>query len=31
VHSALFAPLPAPTIEAGVKAMTAAALELMKR
>jgi hippurate hydrolase len=30
VHSALFAPLPAPTIEAGVKAMTAAALELLK-
>jgi hippurate hydrolase len=31
VHSALFAPLPAPTIEAGVKAMTAAALELLKK
>jgi hippurate hydrolase len=31
LHSPLFAPLPGPTIEAGVKAMTAAALELLKK
>lgn len=31
VHSAYFAPLPAPTIAAGVKAMSAAALELLKK
>ncbi|HZF16941.1 MAG TPA: amidohydrolase [Steroidobacteraceae bacterium] len=31
LHSPLFAPLPAPTIEAGVKAMTAAALDLLKK
>ena len=30
VHSSLFAPLPAPTIETGVRAMVAAALELLK-
>ncbi len=31
LHSALFAPLPEPTIRTGVKAMTSAVLELMKR
>lgn len=31
LHSALFAPVPEPTIRAGVKAMTAAVLELMKK
>ncbi|MGH9968253.1 MAG: amidohydrolase [Pyrinomonadaceae bacterium] len=31
LHSALFAPLPEPTLRAGVKAMTVAVLELMKR
>ncbi|HEV8130539.1 MAG TPA: amidohydrolase [Acidobacteriota bacterium] len=31
LHSALFAPLPEPTLRTGVKAMTAAVLELMKR
>src|SRR2546426_4540124 len=31
LHSALFAPLPEPTIRTGVKAMTAAVLELMKK
>jgi hippurate hydrolase len=30
-HSALFAPVPEPTLRTGVKAMTAAALELMKK
>jgi len=30
-HSPLFAPLPEPTIKTGVKAMTSAVLELMKR
>src|SRR5262245_16195011 len=30
LHSALFAPLPEPTLRTGVKAMTSAALELMK-
>ena len=30
VHSSLFAPLPGPTIETGVRAMVAAALELLK-
>ena len=31
LHSALFAPLPEPTIRTGVKAMTSAVLELMKK
>jgi len=31
LHSALFAPLPEPTIRTGVKAMTLAVLDLMKR
>lgn len=31
LHSALFAPLPEPTLRTGVKAMTAAVLELMKK
>ena len=31
LHSALFAPLPEPTLRTGVKAMTSAVLELMKR
>ena len=31
LHSPLFAPLPEPTIRTGVKAMTAAVLELMKK
>lgn len=31
LHSALFAPLPEPTIRTGVKAMTAAVLDLMKK
>ncbi|HKO98789.1 MAG TPA: amidohydrolase [Pyrinomonadaceae bacterium] len=31
LHSALFAPLPEPTIRTGVKTMTAAALDLMKK
>lgn len=31
LHSALFAPVPEPTIRTGVKAMTAAVLELMKK
>ena len=30
LHSALFAPLPEPTLRTGVKAMTSAVLELMK-
>src|SRR4030095_12833364 len=30
LHSALFAPVPEPTLRTGVKAMTAAVLELMK-
>jgi amidohydrolase len=31
LHSALFAPMPEPTIRTGVKAMTSAVLELMKK
>jgi amidohydrolase len=31
LHSALFAPVPEPTLRTGVKAMTAAVLELMKK
>ncbi|MEP6921277.1 MAG: amidohydrolase [bacterium] len=31
LHSALFAPVPEPTLRTGVKAMTAAVLELMRR
>jgi len=31
LHSALFAPLPGPTLRTGVKAMTAAVLELLKK
>ena len=31
LHSALFAPLPEPTLRTGIKAMTSAVLELMKR
>lgn len=31
LHSALFAPLPEPTLRTGIKAMTAAVLELMKK
>ena len=31
LHSALFHPLPEPTLRTGVKAMTAAVLDLMKR
>ena len=31
LHSALFAPLPEPTLRTGVKAMTSAVLELMKK
>lgn len=31
LHSSLFAPLPEPTLRTGVKAMTTAALELMKK
>ena len=31
LHSSLFAPVPSPTIRTGVKAMTVAVLELMKR
>jgi metal-dependent amidase/aminoacylase/carboxypeptidase family protein len=31
LHSALFAPVPEPTLRTGVKAMTTAVLELMKR
>ncbi|MEP6636604.1 MAG: M20/M25/M40 family metallo-hydrolase [Acidobacteriota bacterium] len=31
LHSALFAPLPEPTLRTGVKTMTAAVLELMKK
>jgi hippurate hydrolase len=31
LHSALFAPLPEPTLRTGVKAMTSVVLELMKR
>jgi amidohydrolase len=31
LHSALFAPVPEPTIRTGIKAMTSAALELMKK
>jgi hippurate hydrolase len=31
LHSALFAPVPEPTLRTGIKAMTSAALELMKK
>jgi metal-dependent amidase/aminoacylase/carboxypeptidase family protein len=31
LHSSLFAPVPEPTLRTGVKAMTAAVLELMKK
>jgi hypothetical protein len=31
LHSALFAPVPAPTIRTGVLGMTAAVLDLMKK
>ena len=31
LHSSLFAPLPEPTIRTGVKAMTSAVLELMRK
>jgi metal-dependent amidase/aminoacylase/carboxypeptidase family protein len=31
LHSSLFAPLPEPTLRTGVKATTAAVLDLMKR
>jgi hypothetical protein len=31
LHSALFAPLPEPTLRTGVKAMTSVVLELMKK
>src|SRR5687767_14855986 len=31
LHSSLFAPLPEPTLRTGIKAMTAAALDLMKK
>ena len=31
LHSALFAPVPEPTLRTGVKAMTSAILELMKK
>ncbi|HVQ40351.1 MAG TPA: hypothetical protein VMS31_22610, partial [Pyrinomonadaceae bacterium] len=31
LHSALFQPLPEPTLRTGVKAMTSAALELLKK
>jgi len=31
LHSALFAPVPEPTLRTGVKAMTSAVLELMKK
>lgn len=31
LHSALFAPIPEPTLRTGIKAMTSAALELMKK
>ena len=31
LHSPLFAPLPEPTLRTGVKAMTATALELLKK
>jgi hippurate hydrolase len=31
LHSALFAPLPEPTIRTGIRAMTSAVLELMKK
>jgi hippurate hydrolase len=31
LHSALFAPVPEPTLRTGVKATTAAVLELMKK
>jgi hippurate hydrolase len=31
LHSALFAPLPEPTLRTGVKAMTSAVLELLKK
>jgi hippurate hydrolase len=31
LHSSLFAPVPEPTLRTGVRAMTAAVLELMKK
>jgi hippurate hydrolase len=31
LHSALFAPVPEPTLRTGVKAMTSAVLDLMKK
>jgi metal-dependent amidase/aminoacylase/carboxypeptidase family protein len=31
LHSSLFSPLPEPTLRTGVKAMTSAVLELMKK
>jgi hippurate hydrolase len=31
LHSSIFAPVPEPTIKTGVKAMTAAALELLQK
>jgi hippurate hydrolase len=31
LHSALFAPLPEPTLRTGIKAMTSAVLDLMKK
>jgi hypothetical protein len=31
LHSALFAPVPEPTLRTGVKAMTVAVLELLKK
>jgi hippurate hydrolase len=31
LHSALFAPVPEPTLRTGIKAMTSAVLELMKK
>jgi len=31
LHSALFAPVPEPTLRTGVKAMTTAVLDLMKK
>jgi hippurate hydrolase len=31
LHSALFAPLPEPALRTGIKAMTSAALDLMKK
>jgi hippurate hydrolase len=31
LHSSLFAPLPGPTLKTGIKGMTAAVLDLMKK